>query len=78
MRRAATFCAGLALNQGKPEIALEILTTARNQNYTTIRNLRVAALAEIGRIEDIIPILKLVLNEDLVQGIYDFIKYYLT
>lgn len=44
MRRATTFCAGLALNQGEPGIAIEILTSARNQNYTTVRNLKVGKL----------------------------------
>lgn len=68
MRRSTTFCAGLALNQGKPEIALEVITAARNQNYTTVRNLKVAALSAIGRMEDVIPILKSVLNEDVPQG----------
>lgn len=42
MRRATTFCAGLALNQGETGIALEILTYCRNQNYTTVRNLKVS------------------------------------
>ncbi|XP_018562396.1 pentatricopeptide repeat-containing protein 2, mitochondrial [Anoplophora glabripennis] len=65
MRRATTFCAGLALNQGQPGIALEILTSARNQNYTTVRNLKVVALAELGRVEDTLPILKSLLNEDI-------------
>ncbi|KAJ8925625.1 hypothetical protein NQ315_009469 [Exocentrus adspersus] len=64
MRRATTFCAGIALNQGQPAIALEILASARNQNYTTVRNLRAVALAEIGRVEDALPILKSVLNQD--------------
>lgn len=41
MRRATTFCAGLALNQGKPEVALEILGAVKNPNYVTIRNLKV-------------------------------------
>lgn len=41
MRRAITFCTALALNQGDPGTALEILTFSRNQNYTTIRNLKV-------------------------------------
>ncbi|XP_066153588.1 pentatricopeptide repeat-containing protein 2, mitochondrial-like [Euwallacea fornicatus] len=65
MRRATTFLAGLAFNQGKPDIALEVLASARNQNYTTVRNLKLAALAEIGRVEEVIPILKSVLNEDV-------------
>ncbi|ENN72972.1 pentatricopeptide repeat-containing protein 2, mitochondrial [Dendroctonus ponderosae] len=65
MRKATTFCAGLALNQGKPEIALELLTSVKNQNYTTVRNLKVASLAGVGRVEDAIPILKAVLSEDV-------------
>ncbi|KAJ8937751.1 hypothetical protein NQ314_011735 [Rhamnusium bicolor] len=64
MRRATTFCAGLALNQGQPGLAMEILTSARNQNYTTVRNLKVAALTQMGRVEDAIPILRSVLYED--------------
>ncbi|CAG9773534.1 unnamed protein product [Ceutorhynchus assimilis] len=68
MRRATTFCACLAVNQGKPDIALEILCSARNQNYTTVRNIRVAALADIGRLEDVLPILKNVVSADLQQG----------
>lgn len=41
MRRATTFAAGLALNQGEPAIALEILASSRNQNYMTVRSLKV-------------------------------------
>lgn len=41
MRRAVTFCAGLALNQGEPATALEIVATTKNQNYTTVRNIKV-------------------------------------
>ncbi|XP_060528301.1 pentatricopeptide repeat-containing protein 2, mitochondrial-like [Cylas formicarius] len=67
-RKATTFCTALAINQGKPEIALEILSSARNSGYTTVRNLRVLALSMIGRIEDIIPILKSVLRVDSPEG----------
>lgn len=42
MRRASTFCAALALNHGKPDAALEILTAVKNVNYTTTRNLKVS------------------------------------
>lgn len=41
MRRASTFCAGLALNQGKYDAALEIVSTAKKQNYMTVRNIKV-------------------------------------
>lgn len=40
-RRSVTFCAGLALNQGQSETALEIISSAKNQFYTTVRNIKV-------------------------------------
>lgn len=43
-RRAVTFCAALALNQGQYETALEIISTAKNQSYTTVRNIKVTVL----------------------------------
>jgi hypothetical protein len=41
MRRATTFAAALAVNQGAPHVALEIIGTTRNQNYITVRNIKV-------------------------------------
>ncbi|EFA06421.2 pentatricopeptide repeat-containing protein 2, mitochondrial [Tribolium castaneum] len=64
MRRATTFCAGLALNQGMPEAALEIISNVRNPNYVTIRNIKARALSEIGRLDDVITILKSVISDD--------------
>lgn len=43
-RRAVTFFAKLLLNNDKPELALEVLGVVQNQNYTTIRNLKVTSL----------------------------------
>ncbi|KAJ8967696.1 hypothetical protein NQ317_011487 [Molorchus minor] len=67
MRRAVTFCAGLALNQEQPSVAMEILTLCKNQNYTTVRNMKVAALTRCGRVEDTIPILKSIISEDIPE-----------
>ncbi|KAF5307140.1 hypothetical protein FQR65_LT00656 [Abscondita terminalis] len=64
MRRATTFCAGLALNQGNPEAAIEIVSSTKNIHYTTVRNIKVAALVDLGRVEDVFPVLKTVLNTD--------------
>ncbi|XP_056638327.1 pentatricopeptide repeat-containing protein 2, mitochondrial-like [Diorhabda sublineata] len=64
MRRATTFCAALAYNQGNPGIALEILTSAKNQNYTTVRNLKAACLAAVGRVENAISLMKSILSDD--------------
>ncbi|PNF38994.1 hypothetical protein B7P43_G05983 [Cryptotermes secundus] len=65
MRRAITFAAGLALNQNAPHIAFEIISGMHQQNYVTVRNLKVAALADIGRPEDALPILRSVLDVDV-------------
>uniref|UniRef100_A0A1B6JLF5 Pentacotripeptide-repeat region of PRORP domain-containing protein n=1 Tax=Homalodisca liturata TaxID=320908 RepID=A0A1B6JLF5_9HEMI len=64
MRRAITFAAALAINQNAPHIALELLSAVPKQNYVTIRNLRVSALADVGRPDDALPILRSVLEMD--------------
>lgn len=62
MRKGVTFFAALALAQNAPHIALEVLSTCHQQNYSTIRNLKAIALADIGRSEDAVPILRSVLE----------------
>lgn len=64
MRKAATFAAGLALEQNAPDIALEILSTIKDQFYVTVRNLKVMAYAELDRPGNAIPILRNSLNGD--------------
>lgn len=63
--KAVTFAAGLAINQNAPHVAIEILTATDRQNYVTVRNLKVAALADIDRPEDAFPILRRVLELDI-------------
>lgn len=64
MRRAATFLAGLCVATARPQVALEIVSSCNNQNYTTIRNIKVLALCQLGRREDAIPVLKSVFGQD--------------
>nr|CAD7456607.1 unnamed protein product [Timema tahoe] len=64
LRRSATFAAALALNQNSPQYALEIISTVRQQNYITIRNIKMAALADLGRVDDALPILRSILLVD--------------
>nr|XP_021198169.2 pentatricopeptide repeat-containing protein 2, mitochondrial [Helicoverpa armigera] len=63
VRRACTFFAALALKQGAPHIAMESISSQR-QHYVTIRNIKVMALADMGRVEDTLPILRSVLDID--------------
>ncbi|CAH1393853.1 unnamed protein product [Nezara viridula] len=64
MRRAGTFAAALAIQQGAPDIALEIITSLRQQGYVTTKNLKISALADLGRPDDAIPLLRTVLETD--------------
>lgn len=75
MRKGITFVAGLALAQNAPHIALEVLSTSKQQNYLTIRNLKAIALADVGRPEDAIPVFRSVLEtNDPTQKKHTFIK----
>lgn len=42
VRRAISYAASLALKQNAPQVALEILSSSRNANYVTVRNLKVS------------------------------------
>ncbi|XP_045777230.1 pentatricopeptide repeat-containing protein 2, mitochondrial-like [Maniola jurtina] len=63
LRRAATFMAALSLNQGAPHVALESIALQK-PHYITIRNIRATALAQMGRVDDALPVLKGVLEID--------------
>uniref|UniRef100_A0A182N927 Pentacotripeptide-repeat region of PRORP domain-containing protein n=1 Tax=Anopheles dirus TaxID=7168 RepID=A0A182N927_9DIPT len=62
MRKATAFAAALALNHGKPEIAVEILGTVTKGNYVTVRQLKTLALCTLNRLEDVVPIFRSVLE----------------
>ncbi|XP_063700900.1 pentatricopeptide repeat-containing protein 2, mitochondrial-like [Culicoides brevitarsis] len=62
MRRSVTFAAGLALAQNEPQVALEMLLGTKQQNYITVRNMKVVAMLDLGRVEDVIPILRSILE----------------
>ena len=75
MRKTTTFAAALALAQNAPHIALEILGTVKQQNYMTVRNLKVVALAQLGRCDDVLPVLRSVIEvHDLAQNKHTFCK----
>jgi pentatricopeptide repeat domain-containing protein 2 len=64
IRKTITFFAANAINQSSPHIALEVITSVRNQSYVTLRNIKVLALCDLGRIVDVLPILRSVLSLD--------------
>lgn len=63
LRRACAYFAALALRQGAPEIALESIS-GQKQHYVTIRNIKVLALTDMGRVDDALPVLRTVLDVD--------------
>ncbi|CAK1584513.1 unnamed protein product [Parnassius mnemosyne] len=63
VRRAATFFAALALKQGAPHAALESLSMQK-QHYVTVRNIKAIALADMGRVDDALPVLRAVMDND--------------
>ncbi|XP_022168395.1 pentatricopeptide repeat-containing protein 2, mitochondrial-like isoform X1 [Myzus persicae] len=64
IRKTITFFAANAINQNSPHIALEVITSVRNQSYVTLRNIKVVALCDLGRIIDALPLLRSVLTLD--------------
>lgn len=54
----------LALAQGAPQVALEIMSNVKQQNYLTIRTIRALALAQLKRYDDVLPIIRSVLEID--------------
>ncbi|KAL0820494.1 hypothetical protein ABMA28_006357 [Loxostege sticticalis] len=66
VRRACIFFAALALKQGAPHIALETISTQK-QHYVTVRNIKAMALADVGRVDDALPVLRSVLDIDIPE-----------
>lgn len=64
IRKTITFFAANAINQNSPHIALEVITSVRNQSYVTLRNIKVVALCDLGRIINALPLLRSVLTLD--------------
>lgn len=64
MRRAVSFFAALACSQNQGQVALEVLSNVRQQNYIHIKVIKSLALAQIGRFEDIIPMLRSTVEKD--------------
>jgi len=62
LRRASTFFSALALNQNEPFVELEILTNLKGQNYVSVRALKTLALARLKRFDDVLPILRSLLD----------------
>lgn len=65
MRRSITYAAALALNQSDPQLAIDLLSSSKQQNYVTVRNLKALAFAHLGRFDDVLSILRASLQYDV-------------
>ncbi|XP_015592233.1 pentatricopeptide repeat-containing protein 2, mitochondrial [Cephus cinctus] len=64
LRKAVALLGALALKQNAPHAALEITSTIRRPGYITIRCIKIAALANLDRVNDIIPYFRASLSND--------------
>ncbi|CAG2116483.1 unnamed protein product, partial [Medioppia subpectinata] len=64
-RKTICLFASLALNQNQPNTALEIMSLLTQTNYITVRNLRLMALSDLNRFDDLFITLKVLLNRDV-------------
>ena len=56
------------MTQNDPAGCLELLSIAQNQSYVSIRNLKARALVRLDRVDDALPILRSVLEQDVAYG----------
>ena len=64
MRKGITFFAALALQQSEPQVSLEALSIVKQQTYLTVRSIKALALANLKRFDDVLPIIRSVLEID--------------
>jgi hypothetical protein len=66
--RTAAMTALLAVQQGEPSFAMEVLGAVRGQNLTTIQNMRAISYADMGRVEEAINVVHLLANQTPVSS----------
>ncbi|CAL4181410.1 unnamed protein product, partial [Meganyctiphanes norvegica] len=64
-QKILTFVAHLAILQGYPHIAVELLEMCQRSGQAAVRNLKAVALCHVNRVEDTIPIFRSLLSIDL-------------
>uniref|UniRef100_T1IP42 Mitochondrial transcription rescue factor 1 C-terminal domain-containing protein n=1 Tax=Strigamia maritima TaxID=126957 RepID=T1IP42_STRMM len=64
LRRGLTFASALAIKQNEPEYALELLSFVEEDKFFTVSNLKMMALADLGRLEEIFQLLHAILGHN--------------
>lgn len=73
MRKFIAAIGALAINQNKPEIAMELVAHCRTPDYISIRCVKIMALADMNKIDDIL----INLQESLRRGLPERNQYYI-
>ncbi|UJR25717.1 hypothetical protein I4U23_007068 [Adineta vaga] len=66
--RTVSMAALLAIEQGEPSFAMEVLGTVRTQNLTTVQNIRAICYADMGRVEEAINVVHLLAEQTPVNS----------
>ncbi|GIX98257.1 pentatricopeptide repeat-containing protein 2, mitochondrial [Caerostris darwini] len=67
LRKSLNFVAALALQQNKPDVALEILSSMPGNRWIVVNNLRLTALTDMNRIQDVFTILREVVEQNITR-----------
>lgn len=65
LRKGLAFAAMLAVNHNEPKVAMELLALSAQLNYITIRNIRMMALADLDRVDDVFLTLRSIVHQDM-------------
>ncbi|CAN7945603.1 unnamed protein product [Ixodes pacificus] len=65
LRKGLAFAAALAINHNEPKVAMELLALSAQLNYITVLNLRMMALADLDRLEDVFLTLRSIVHQDV-------------
>ncbi|CAF3487500.1 unnamed protein product [Adineta steineri] len=66
--RTAAMTALLAIQQGEPQFAMEVLGSVRAQNFATVQNIRAICYSDMGRVEEAINVVHLLAEKTPVNS----------
>ncbi|CAF1536368.1 unnamed protein product, partial [Adineta steineri] len=66
--RTAAMTALLAIQQGEPQFAMEVLGSVRAQNFATVPNIRAICYSDMGRVEEAINVVHLLAEKTPVNS----------
>ena len=63
-RKAICLIATLALKQGKPDFALELISTCSKRRHIDVRCIKIETYIELNRLDDITQLIKNILHSE--------------